>query len=77
MQSYACSIGMKTHMPTKTLTQPKVQMLCATCHSPDVSRDAWGDLDVGDQEWGLRTVFDYAHCHTCDGETRLIEIALD
>ncbi|MBL8658021.1 MAG: hypothetical protein JNJ92_11795 [Altererythrobacter sp.] len=48
-------------------------MLCGTCGSTDVSRDAWGDWDVATQAWVLRAVFDYAHCHACDGETRLVE----
>ena len=56
--------------------KPKVQILCGTCGSTDVSRDAWGEWDVGAQEWVLRVVFDYAHCHACDGETRLVEAAL-
>lgn len=56
---------------------PKVQMLCETCGSIDVSRDAWAHWDVAAQEWVLRAVFDYAHCHTCDGETRLIEATLN
>lgn len=46
-------------------------MLCGTCGSTDVSRDAWGDWDVAAQEWVLRTVFDHAHWRACDGETRL------
>ena len=56
--------------------QPKVQILCGTCGSTDVSRDAWGDWDVAAQAWVLRTVFDYAHCHACDGETRLVAAEL-
>ena len=51
----------------------KVQMVCETCGSTDVSRDAWGDWDVKMQEWVLRTVFEYAHCHACDEETRIEE----
>jgi hypothetical protein len=31
---------------------------------------------VATQAWVLRTVFDYAHCHACDGETRLVEIPI-
>ena len=56
--------------------EPKLRMVCATCGSDDVSRDAWGDWDVVAQEWVLRTVFDYAHCHVCDGETRIAELPL-
>jgi hypothetical protein len=63
-------------MAIQTPAQPKVQIVCETCGSTDVSRDAWGDWDVSAQEWVLRVVFDYAHCHACDGETRLVEVAL-
>jgi hypothetical protein len=55
---------------------PKVRIVCGTCGSEDVSRDAWGDWDFNTQTWVVRTVFDYAHCHECDGETRLAEIPL-
>ena len=54
--------------------QPKLRMVCGTCGSDDVSRDAWGDWDVQTQDWVLRCVFDYAHCHACDAETRIKEI---
>lgn len=53
--------------------EPKVRMICENCGSEDVSRDAWGHWDVEAQDWVLRTVFDYAHCHACDGETRIAE----
>jgi hypothetical protein len=56
--------------------EPKVQMLCSNCGSDDVSRDAWGDWDVAQQRWVLRTVFDHAQCHACDSETRLAEVRL-
>jgi hypothetical protein len=55
---------------------PKIQIVCGTCGSTDVSRDAWGDWNVEWQEWELRTVFDYAHCHRCDDETRPAEVPL-
>jgi hypothetical protein len=55
---------------TERKEEPKVRIACG---SEDVSRDAWGDWDVATQRWELRTVFDYAHCHVCDGETRLRE----
>lgn len=51
-------------------------MVCATCGSEDVSRDAWGDWDMTAQGWVLRCVFDYAHCHACDGETRIEEVVI-
>ena len=58
---------------TEPKEEPKVRMVCETCGSEDVSRDAWGDWDVEAQDWVLRTVFDYAHCHACDGETHIEE----
>lgn len=51
-----------------------IAIVCAACGSDDISRDAWGDWDVATQQWVLRTVFDYAHCHACDGETSLAEV---
>ena len=41
-----------------------------------VSRDAWADWDSARQEWVLGAVFDDAHCHDCEGETRLDEVPL-
>lgn len=51
-------------------------MVCNACGSDEVSRDAWADWDVKNQQWVLGAVFDYAHCHKCDGETRLVEVEL-
>lgn len=50
--------------------------VCNVCGSDDVSRDAWADWDTLDQQWVLRAAFDHAHCHRCDGETRLVEVEL-
>ena len=61
---------------TKPKEMPKVRMACGTCGSENVSRDAWGDWDVAAQDWVLWTVFDHAHCHVCDGETRIAELPL-
>jgi hypothetical protein len=55
---------------------PRIQIVCSTCGSTDVSRDAWGDWNVRTQRWELRCVFDYAHCHACDDETTLVEAPL-
>ena len=41
-----------------------------------VSRDAWADWDAGEQEWVLGAVFDYGHCHDCDGEASLEGVEL-
>ena len=53
-----------------------IAIICGSCGSDDVSRDAWADWDTREQRWVLRTAFDYAHCHRCDGETRLVEVEL-
>ncbi|WP_166038319.1 hypothetical protein [Sphingosinicella sp. YJ22] len=54
-----------------------VTYVCSTCGSNDVSRDAWAEWSVEDQQWVLRTEFDYAHCHRCDRETNLVEVQLN
>ena len=54
----------------------RLQILCSRCGSTDVSRDAWAEWDVTAQDWTLRAVYDHAHCHTCDTETRLTEAPL-
>lgn len=53
-----------------------IAIVCATCGSRDVSRDAWADWDEQAQDWVLRVAFDYAHCHVCDEETKLREVLL-
>jgi hypothetical protein len=51
-------------------------MVCNVCGSDEVSRDAWANWDVKNQEWELGAVFDDAYCHKCECETRLIEVEL-
>lgn len=53
--------------------EPQLLIACETCGSTDVARDAWAEWDVEAQEWVLRTVFDMAFCHECDGETNIEE----
>lgn len=55
----------------------KFRIICGTCGSDYVSRDAWADWDTEAQEWVLGEVFDYGHCHDCANESRLEEIALN
>ena len=54
-----------------------VTYVCSTCGSDDVSRDAWAEWSLKEQQWVLRTEFDYAHCHRCDTETNLVEVQLN
>lgn len=53
-----------------------IAIVCGTCGSDDVSRDAWANWDTRMQEWLLGAVFDYGHCHRCGGESSLVEVAL-
>ena len=54
----------------------RIAMICGTCGSDDVSRDAWADWDTRNQDLVLGSVFDYVHCHRCDCETSIIEVEL-
>lgn len=54
----------------------KVEFTCAYCGSSEISRDAWADWNAETQSWVLGAVFDYAHCHRCEGETSLAERAI-
>lgn len=51
----------------------KLEMVCGTCGSNEVSRDAWADWDSASQQWVLGAVFDYGHCHACQGKTSIEE----
>lgn len=55
----------------------RIAIICGTCGSDEVSRDAWANWDTREQEWVLGTVFDDGHCHRCDGESHLIEVELE
>ena len=50
-------------------------MVCATCDSTEVKRDAWAEWNVETQEWQLAgEPFDAAVCENCGGECRIDEI---
>jgi hypothetical protein len=55
----------------------RIAIVCGTCGSDNISRDAWADWSVKAQQWELGTVFDYGHCHKCGGESRLVEVELN
>jgi hypothetical protein len=59
-----------------TKSDAAVRIICGKCGSANVSRDAWANWDTKTQEWVLGAVFDYGHCHDCDGESRLTEAAV-
>jgi hypothetical protein len=54
----------------------RIAIICSTCGSDEVSRDAWANWDVGKQEWVLGSVFDDGFCHRCECRSRLIEVEL-
>lgn len=56
--------------------EPKVQMVCAQCGSAQVTRDAWAEWSVDEQDWQLGAAFDYAFCHRCESSTRIEEKSL-
>ncbi|MFD1156816.1 DUF3768 domain-containing protein [Roseovarius aestuarii] len=45
---------------------------CQCCGSERVARDAWACWNPESGLWELENVFDDAHCHKCEGETKLV-----
>jgi hypothetical protein len=52
---------------------PRVEFACERCGGVAVTRDAWAEWQVRSQAWALCEVFDFAFCHQCHRETRLVE----
>jgi hypothetical protein len=46
---------------------------CERCGALAVTRDAWAEWRVDLQAWVLAEIFDFAFCHQCHRETRLVE----
>lgn len=59
-----------------TLRTPRIDIVCGECGGSNVSRDAWADWSIEEQDWVLGAVFDYGHCQDCDGESSLEEVEL-
>ena len=51
-----------------------IDIVCKTCGSNNVSRDAWANWDSAAQQWVLGAVFDSAQCHVCENGTSLAEV---
>jgi Zn finger protein HypA/HybF involved in hydrogenase expression len=51
---------------------PRVEYACERCGGIAVTRDAWAEWDVSAQAWVLSETFDFAFCHQCHRETRLV-----
>lgn len=45
---------------------------CQACGSERVARDAWACWNPDSGLWELENVFDEAHCHQCEGQTKLV-----
>ena len=60
----------------KRREEPRLRMICKNCGSTQVMRDAWAEWSEGEQDWVLGAVFDYAHCHKCDGKAHIEECPL-
>ena len=60
------------------MTEPdkRIAVVCKHCASDRVTRDAWAAWDVASQGWTLGAAYDYAYCHRCETETRLIDVEL-
>jgi hypothetical protein len=58
------------------MADERLNMVCETCGSELVTRDAWAEWDKEAQEWVLAAVYDYAFCHMCQGETRIQQVPL-
>jgi hypothetical protein len=44
---------------------------CNICGSEQVVRDAWACWNPDSGLWELENVLDHAHCHKCEGQTKL------
>ena len=55
---------------------PRVAYTCERCGSASVTRDAWAEWDVDAQSWVPSAIFDFAFCHQCHREARLVESPL-
>jgi len=55
----------------------KIKIVCSTCGSDDVRRDAMAAWNVDKQEWELAAVMDQGYCEgKCEGECSLSEVEI-
>lgn len=66
-------MGRATLARMMKLVRPPIEHACERCGSVAVTRDAWAEWNVADQSWVLAETFDFAFCHECHRETRLVE----
>jgi hypothetical protein len=51
-----------------------IAFVCRRCGGREVTRDAWAAWDIELQDWVVGALYDYAYCHDCDDDTRLLEV---
>ena len=59
--------------PTPPDAAPKIEVVCHSCGSSDVGRDATAKWDTANQTWDLGTVYDQGFCEDCNGDAVLVE----
>ena len=47
---------------------PKIKMICPSCGSDDVTRDALARWSVPEQKWEVSSELDSMQCEACDRE---------
>ncbi len=52
----------------------KICIVCETCGSFDIRRDAWAAYNEDTQQWELDATYDDAFCIDCDAACDLLEI---
>lgn len=55
----------------------KIQVICGTCGSADVRRDASASWHVENQEWVICSVYDDGNCEVCGTERELEDVSYD
>ena len=55
----------------------RIRLLCPSCQSADVLRDAYAKWSVDEQAWALAEVFDFMVCEACEMEVRNLQEVRD
>lgn len=63
---------------TNNITPKRIKIVCGTCGSDDVRRDATASWSVQAQAWELCGVQDQGYCEgACKGEATLEEVEIE
>lgn len=54
----------------------RISFVCERCGSNLVTRDAWAEWNVEEQDWVLGAAYDYTFCHKCEAEAHMVEVEL-